>query len=139
VLLVADIEFALFCVSSLLQTNCRHKISLLFLVSTWDLISESVRGLVFCTVSRKQLFHQAVLMGGSDLCEWSIVDTIWNANALTYARDLGRLVGCGFDYDQSNEFLVDCLLKKHYEEMVNATASIPKRVCCCLVSCNLCS
>ena len=74
-------------------------------------------------------------MGGSDLCEWSIVDTIWNANAVTYARDLGRLVGCGFDYDQSNEYLVDCLLKKHYEEMVNATASIPKRVC--FVACSL--
>jgi len=82
-----------------------------------------------CTVTHKQLFHQAILMGGSDLCEWSIVDTIWNANALTYARDLGRLVGCGFDYDQSNEYLVDCLLKKHYDEIVNATASIPQRVC----------
>lgn len=91
------------------------------------------------SVSRKPLFHQAILMGGSDLCEWSIVDTIWNANAVTYARDLGRLVGCGFDYDQSNEYLVDCLLKKHYEEMVNATASIPKRVCCCFVVCCLCS
>jgi len=77
-------------------------------------------------------------MGGSDLCEWSIVDTIWNANALTYARDLGRLVGCGFDYDQSNEYLVDCLEKKHYEEIVNATASIPKRVCCSFVACTLC-
>jgi len=74
-------------------------------------------------------------MGGSDLCEWSIVDTIWNANALTYARDLGRLVGCGFDYDQSNEYLVDCLLKKHYDEIVNATASIPQRVCCCFILC----
>jgi len=87
-----------------------------------------------CAVSRKQLFHQAILMGGSDMCEWSVVDTIWNANALTYARDLGRLVGCGFDYDQSNEYLVNCLEKKHYEELVNATASIPKRVCCFFIA-----
>ena len=68
-------------------------------------------------------------MSGSDLCEWSYVGTIWNANALTYARDLGRLVGCGYEYDQSNKMLVDCLLKKHYEEIVNATASIVNRVC----------
>jgi len=74
-------------------------------------------------------------MGGSDLCEWSIVDTIWNANAVTYARDLGRLVGCGFDYDQTNQYLVDCLMKKHYDEIVNATSSIPKRVCLCHILC----
>jgi Carboxylesterase family len=67
-------------------------------------------------------------MGGSDLCEWSYVGSIWNANALTYARDLGRLVGCGFEYDQKNSYLVECLAKKHYEEMVNATAAIINRV-----------
>jgi len=90
------------------------------------------------TVSDKPLFHQAILMGGSDMCEWSIVDTIWNANAVTYARDLGRVVGCGFDYDQTNEYLVDCLMNKHYEELVNATASIPKRVCACYIVFGLC-
>jgi carboxylesterase type B len=74
------------------------------------------------------LFHQAVLMSGSDLCEWSYVGSIWNANALTYTRDLGRLVGCGFDYDfQDTEYLVKCLRGKHYEEIVNASASIYKR------------
>jgi len=104
-------------------------------VLSMDSVSDSMILIVCkCTVSRKQLFHQAILMGGSDLCEWSIVDTIWNANAVTYARDLGRLVGCGFYYDQSNEYLVDCLLKKHYDEIVNATASIPKRVCCIFVA-----
>jgi carboxylesterase type B len=78
-------------------------------------------------VSGNPLFHQAILMSGSDLCEWSTIGSIWNANALTYARDLSRLVGCGFEYDQTNSYLVDCLSKKHYEEIVNATASISKR------------
>ena len=76
-------------------------------------------------------------MSGSDLCEWSYVGKIWNADALTYARDLGRRVGCGFEYDQSNKYLVECLSKKHYEEMVNATASINKRVSVLLASIRL--
>ena len=76
-----------------------------------------------------QLFHQAILMSGSDLCEWSYVAPIWNANALTYSRDLGRLVGCGFDYDITDTaYLVRCLRGKHYEEIVNATASVYPRV-----------
>lgn len=68
-------------------------------------------------------------MSGSDLCEWSYIAPIWNANAMTYTRDLGRLVGCGFDYDILNsEYLVKCLRAKHYEELVNATASLYRRV-----------
>lgn len=76
----------------------------------------------------KQLFHQSILMGGSDLCEWSYVGEIWNANALSYARDLARAVGCVFEYDPTNAYLVECLVKKHYEELVNATISMPRRV-----------
>ena len=62
------------------------------------------------------------------MCEWATVGTVWNANAVTYTRDLGRLVGCGFDYDQDLEFMVRCLRGKHYEEMVNATSAVNKRV-----------
>lgn len=83
---------------------------------------------ILCVETGKQLFHQVILMSGSDLCEWSYVAPVWNANALTYARDLGRVVGCGYNYDQQNQVLVECLSKKHYEEMVNGTASIIRRV-----------
>ena len=49
-------------------------------------------------VSDKQLFHQAVLMSGSDMCEWSFVDKMYlnpidRSDPLEYARDLGRQVG----------------------------------------------
>lgn len=76
----------------------------------------------------KPLFNQVILMAGADTCEWASVGNVWNANPLTYARDLGRLVGCGYDYDQSNQYLVECLRRKHFDEIVNATASVYKRV-----------
>ena len=40
-----------------------------------------------------------------------------------------RLVGCGSYYDLDMRFVVECLRGKHYEEMVNATAALKKRVC----------
>lgn len=75
----------------------------------------------------RPLFHQAILMSGNDLCEWSVVSTVWNANPATYTRDLGRLVGCGSYYDLDMKFMVECLRGKHYEEMVNATAALERR------------
>lgn len=75
-----------------------------------------------------KLFHQAILMDGSDLCEWSYVGSVWNANPVTYTRDLGRLVGCSGDYDQNLDYIVQCLRGKHFEEIVNASASVYKRV-----------
>lgn len=75
-----------------------------------------------------QLFHQAVLMDGSDLCEWSYVGSVWNANPVTYTRDLSRLVGCSGDYDQNLDYIVQCLRGKHFDEIVNASASVYKRV-----------
>ncbi|ELU08011.1 hypothetical protein CAPTEDRAFT_93848 [Capitella teleta] len=77
--------------------------------------------------NNKQLFHQAILMSGSDLCEWSTVDTVWNADAMTYSRDLGRQVGCDADYGLSNHELVECLRDRHYDEIVNASATVYKR------------
>lgn len=75
-----------------------------------------------------RLFHQAILMDGSDLCEWSYVGSVWNANPVTYTRDLSRLVGCSGDYDQNLDYIVQCLRGKHFEEIVNASASVYKRV-----------
>lgn len=73
------------------------------------------------------LFHQAILMSGSDMCEWAYVGDVWNANAVTYTRDLSKLVGCSGDYDQGLPYIVQCLRQKHYEEIVNASASVYKR------------
>lgn len=48
-------------------------------------------------VSGRYLFHQAILMGGSDLCEWSFVDRLDityydRSNPREFAKDLGRMV-----------------------------------------------
>ena len=67
-------------------------------------------------------------MGGADTCEWSVVGEVWDSNPLNYAKDLGRQVGCDADYGQSNAQLVDCLQYKHYEEIVNASANVYKKV-----------
>jgi len=67
-------------------------------------------------------------MSGSDMCEWAYVGDVWNANAVTYTRDLSKLVGCSGDYDQGLPYIVQCLRQKHYEEIVNASASVYKRV-----------
>ena len=40
----------------------------------------------------KKLFHRAILMSGSDLCEWSTVDSIYDTNAREYTKALGRQV-----------------------------------------------
>ena len=69
-------------------------------------------------------------MSGSDLCEWATVENVWNANAATYARDLGLAAGCGTpEQDLPTQFLVECLRGKSYEDIVNASASVYKRVC----------
>ena len=68
------------------------------------------------------------MMSGTDMCESAFVDTVWNADANTYARDLGREVGCDPEYNLPNDRLVQCLRGRHYDEMVNATASVHRRV-----------
>ncbi len=40
----------------------------------------------------KKLFHRAILMSGSDLCEWSTVDFIYDTDAKEYTKALGRQV-----------------------------------------------
>lgn len=68
------------------------------------------------------------MMAGSDLCEWSVVKPVYNSNAKEYAKDLGRNVGCNPDWGLPTLQLVECLRGKHFEEMVNASASIYKHV-----------
>ena len=67
-------------------------------------------------------------MGGTDLCEWSVIGPHFETNPLEYARELGRQVGCDPDYGVPTARLVDCLQKKHYEELVNATARVWRKV-----------
>ncbi len=74
------------------------------------------------------MFHKAILMSGSDLCEWATVDTVYNVNALEYAKELGKKVGCDPFYGMPIDRMVDCLRYKHFEEIVNATATVWKVV-----------
>ncbi|KAK2159032.1 hypothetical protein LSH36_160g05071 [Paralvinella palmiformis] len=76
----------------------------------------------------KPLFHQAIMMSGSDLCEWATIEDVWNANAATYARDLGLAAGCGTtEQDLPTQYLVECLRGKSFDDIVNASASVYKR------------
>lgn len=69
-------------------------------------------------------------MSGSDLCEWATIEDVWNANAATYARDLGLAAGCGTtEQDLPTQYLVECLRGKSFDDIVNASASVYKRVC----------
>ena len=78
----------------------------------------------------RKLFHRAVMMAGSDLCEWSVVKGVYNSNAREYAKDLGRNVGCSADMGLPLDRLMLCLQEKHFEEIVNASAAIHKHVSC---------
>ena len=73
------------------------------------------------------------MMAGSDLCEWAVVKGVYNSNAREYTKDLGRHVGCDPDWGLPLENLVDCLQKKHFEEIVNASAAIFKHVKICVL------
>ena len=43
-------------------------------------------------IADKKLFHRAIMMSGSDLCEWSTVDHIYDTDAREYTKALGRQV-----------------------------------------------
>ena len=40
------------------------------------------------------LFHQVILMAGSELCDWAFITENNGRRSLEYAYDLGRMVGC---------------------------------------------
>ena len=67
-------------------------------------------------------------MSGSDLCDWSVVEPVWNVDARDYAKQLGRKAGCDPYFGLSMERMVHCLRYKHFEEIVNASAAIRKAV-----------
>ena len=73
----------------------------------------------------KDLFHQAIAMDGSDLCEWAISG---NTNRpYEYAEALGRKVGCDPD-SQTRDRMVECFRRKSFEDLVNGTASLYRKV-----------
>ena len=77
----------------------------------------------------KPLFHRVILTSGTDYCEWSFIGETYGATAYNYARELGRQVGCDPGYWVTTEQLVQCLRRKHFDEIVNASANVYKMVC----------
>ena len=76
----------------------------------------------------RPLFHQVILMSGSDLCDWSVVGPHYFTNPFEYTQELGRKVGCDPDYGVPTETLMECMRSKHFEEIVNASASVWRKV-----------
>ncbi|KAK2166900.1 hypothetical protein NP493_1299g00052 [Ridgeia piscesae] len=72
----------------------------------------------------QKLFQQVILMAGSDLCDWTVVGPHYFSNPLEYTQELGRRVGCDPDYGVPMEILMECLRSKHFDEIVNASASV---------------
>ena len=67
-------------------------------------------------------------MAGSDLCDWTVVGPHYFSNPLEYTQELGRRVGCDPDYGVPMEILMECLRSKHFDEIVNASASVWRKV-----------
>ena len=78
--------------------------------------------------SGQKLFQQVILMAGSDLCDWTVVGPHYFSNPLEYTQELGRRVGCDPDYGVPMEILMECLRSKHFDEIVNASASVWRKV-----------
>jgi hypothetical protein len=66
------------------------------------------------------LFHQAIMMSGSDRCPWATIEPL--RYAVNYAEELAKAVGCPYDDHQR---LVDCLrLSRTVDEIVNGSAKV---------------
>ena len=63
----------------------------------WCLYSIIQKHVGYISSTGQPLFHQVILMSGSDLCEWSFVDNLYvshwdRSDPLEFAKDLGRNV-----------------------------------------------
>ncbi|KAL4218337.1 hypothetical protein ACF0H5_023075 [Mactra antiquata] len=77
-------------------------------------------GLHLLSTKTHNLFHQAIMMSGSDRSQWAIVPDIEDAKR--YARDLANEVGCP---SNDNQRLVTCMqLYRTADEIVNASARV---------------
>ncbi|XP_005099649.1 neuroligin-4, Y-linked [Aplysia californica] len=68
------------------------------------------------------LFHQAIMLSGSELSEWAVLS---REDSQEYARRLCREVGCPTGDSQQ---MIDCLrYSRSFEQIVNASAMVPMR------------
>ncbi|XP_060583528.1 cholinesterase 1-like, partial [Ruditapes philippinarum] len=66
------------------------------------------------------LFHQAIMMSGSDRCQWAVIPSIEDAKS--YASELAHEIGCPTG---DNQRLVTCMqLYRTADEIVNASARV---------------
>ena len=74
--------------------------------------------------SISDLFHQAILMSGSDRSKWAAITDIEEAKS--YARDLADELGCP---GNDNNRMITCMrLYRTADEIVNASAKVRVKV-----------